>query len=95
MITFPISTFVLLLVAVLVVYDFVATVVVPNSASNSMFTRKNYPIRLALFGLIAVIGAGIQLFIKDWITGTILIVGTVVAIVGLVWHAATHPRTNQ
>ena len=94
MVTLSQSTLVLLLGGAVLLgialYDFVATVVLTNNASKVLTTRHNYPIRLAIIGLLAIVGAGVWLFMSNWILGVVLVAGAILTIVGLVWHNANH-----
>ena len=94
MLSIPTTNFVLLLAAAflggIVIYDFVVTVLLGDGISDRLTARRNYPIRLVIYGLMAVIGAGIWIFISNWIAGVILIGGAAFAILGIVWYSNNH-----
>lgn len=94
MISMPTTNFVLLLVATfflgLVTYDIVDTLILNDRVSNRLNARRNFPIRMIVYGLIAVIGAGIWIFTLNWVPGLILIVGAAMAIIGLLWYTENH-----
>lgn len=94
MLTIPTMSLVLLLAAAslgsIIIYDFIVTVLFKDDHSSRLTARRNFPMRLVIYGLLAVIGAGIWIFISNWIAGAILIAGAVLAILGLIWYSATH-----
>lgn len=94
MLTIPTMSLVLLLAAAfvvgIVVYDLVVTLLFKDSHSDRLMARRNFPMRLVVYGCLAVIGAGIWIFVSNWIAGVILIGGAIFAIVGIIWYSAAH-----
>lgn len=94
MVSLPTTNLVLLLAGVflggIIIYDLVVTVLLGDRLSDRLTARRNYPMRLVIYGLMAVIGAGIWIFISNWIAGVVLIGGAIFAIVGIIWYSAVH-----
>lgn len=90
----PIASFVLLIVGALltgfVIYDLIVTLFLRDKHSERWTARRNFPVRMIIYGALAFLGAGIWIFIKDWVSGVILIAGAIVTIGGVIWYSATH-----
>jgi hypothetical protein len=98
MTSMPVTTLYMLLVGAfllgLVVYDTLDTLVLHDRYSTRFNARRNFPIRLFVYGVSAVVIAGIWIFTVKWIVGTILVVGVVFTIASLIWFAKTHENTS-
>ncbi|OGV94278.1 hypothetical protein A3A66_04765 [Microgenomates group bacterium RIFCSPLOWO2_01_FULL_46_13] len=96
-VSFPQSTLILLLVGVglcgAAFYDLAITLI-RDQIIGRYTARRNFPVRLVVYGLTGVVIAGVWIFMMNWIPGVILIVGAILAIIGVIWYSSTHSKAN-